>query len=263
MCMKYMAKFANPDLCSYRFYRMQNHKHQQQQQQHSTHTSQKNLCMNIFISFLSHVVSLLFSRSSSKRVLHETKQTKTEDGIYDEKYDRLNLHHCCLPVDVNGSIFSHSFVPLYIFFAAVAAVVFCLTLLCKHIFLFQSSPNFFSRFSLASLFLFLFLCALVRIVCYHCRVDILVSFLELTVVGLFCGIIKITTTTTTTTSKFKRILLCRLHLVCSPFKHTVLSVQCFVVSHGENIQILSNFAYNEILTVSKHKLKNKKIEKRI
>lgn len=143
--MKYMAKFANPDLCSYRFYRMQNHKHQQQQQQHSTHTSQKNLCMNIFISFLSHVVSLLFSRSSSKRVLHETKQTKTEDGIYDEKYDRLNLHHCCLPVDVNGSIFSHSFVPLYIFFCCGCCCCFLLDIIMQtHIFVLVVSQFFFA-----------------------------------------------------------------------------------------------------------------------
>lgn len=52
---------------------------------------------------------------SSSFVWKKTGKEMKLEGIYDEKYqnDRLNLHHCCLPVDVNGPNFLHSFVPLY------------------------------------------------------------------------------------------------------------------------------------------------------
>lgn len=100
------------------------------------------------------------------------------------------------------------------------------------------------------------------IVCYHCREVVFPLLLRLL---LFNRIIKKKSRTTT----FNRIELfgvtvvaCSVDCISFTLFSNSRSVQCLVVvSHGGNIQILSNFAYNEILTVSKHKPKNKKIGK--
>lgn len=65
-----MAKSANPDLCSYGFYRMQNDKHQVQQQQ-----KQQQQHAHIYVS---HVVNLIFGVVQAA-LLHETKENWAEN----------------------------------------------------------------------------------------------------------------------------------------------------------------------------------------